>query len=121
MTSLGQSYAWCSAQAGSIGLDKLPKTSCVIHSYPLKVWSVSSICGGRVRARLQQNREVVGTDEAFFEDDGEDGNEIVVNLYNEQAGLLDDERDNDVESSISRLPDLEKRYHARPALREACS
>ncbi|MCG8621769.1 MAG: SWF/SNF helicase family protein, partial [Proteobacteria bacterium] len=45
---------------------------------------------GRVRARLQQNREVVGTDEAFFEDDGEEGNETIVNLYNEQAGLLDD-------------------------------
>ena len=52
---------------------------------------------GRVRTRLQQNREVVGTDEAFFEDDGEEGNEAIVNLYNEQAGLLDDERDNDVD------------------------
>ena len=52
---------------------------------------------GRVRTRLQQNREVVGTDEAFFEDDGDEGNETIVNLYNEQAGLLDDERDNDVD------------------------
>ncbi len=52
---------------------------------------------GRVRARLRQNAEVVGTDEAFFEDDGDGGNDTIVNLYNEQAGLLDDDRDNDVD------------------------
>ena len=42
---------------------------------------------------------MVGTDEAFFEDDGEKGNQKIVNLYNEQAGLLDDEQDNDVDLS----------------------
>ena len=73
---------------------------------------------GRVRARLRQNAEVVGTDEAFFEDDGEEGNEAIVNLYNEQAGLLDDERDNDVDlashayqiwkNAITQDPHLEK-------------
>ncbi len=73
---------------------------------------------GRVRARLRQNAEVVGTDEAFFEDDGDDGNETIVNLYNEQAGLLDDERDNDVDlashayqiwkNAITQNPSLEK-------------
>ena len=73
---------------------------------------------GRVRARLQQNREVVGTDEAFFEDDGEEGNETIVNLYNERAGLLDDAQDNDVDlashayqiwkNAITYDPSLEK-------------
>ena len=73
---------------------------------------------GRVRARLQQNREVVGTDETFFEDDGKDGNKTIVNLYNEQAGLLDDEADNDVDlashayqiwkNAITQDPRLEK-------------
>ena len=73
---------------------------------------------GRVRARLRQNAEVVGTDEAFFEDDGEEGNETIVNLYNEQAGLLDDDRDNDVDlashayqiwkNAITEDPSLEK-------------
>lgn len=73
---------------------------------------------GRVRARLQQNREVIGTDEAFFEDDGDEGNETIVNLYNEQAGLLDDEQDNDVDlashayqiwkNAITQDPHLEK-------------
>ena len=73
---------------------------------------------GRVRARLQQNAEVVGTDEAFFEDDGEEGNETIIDLYNEKSGLLDDERDNDVDLSshayqiwknaITQNPSLEK-------------
>ncbi len=73
---------------------------------------------GRVRSRLQQNAEVVGTDEAFFEDDGEEGNTAIVNLYNEEAGLLDDDMDNDVDlashayqiwkNAITEDPDLEK-------------
>ena len=73
---------------------------------------------GRVRSRLQQNAEVVGTDEAFFEDDGEEGNEAIVDLYNEKAGLLDDDRDNDVDlashayqiwkNAITQNPRLEK-------------
>lgn len=73
---------------------------------------------GRVRARLQQNAEVVGTDEAFFEDDGENGNTAIINLYNEEAGLLDDDMDNDVDlashayqiwkNAITEDPDLEK-------------
>ena len=73
---------------------------------------------GRVRDRLQQNAEVVGTDEAFFEDDREEGNEAIVDLYNEKAGLLDDDRDNDVDlashayqiwkNAITQNPHLEK-------------
>ena len=81
---------------------------------------------GRVRERLQENAEVVGTDEAFFEDDGENGNQRIVNLYNEQAGLLDDERDNDVDLSshayqiwknaITQNPRLEKIIPALPSV-----
>ncbi len=81
---------------------------------------------GRVRARLRQNAEVVGTDEAFFEDDGEEGNQAIVNLYNEQAGLLDDERDNDVDlashayqiwkNAITQDPYLEKIVPALPSV-----
>ncbi len=52
---------------------------------------------GRVRTRLLENAKVVGTDEAFFEDDGVRGEEAILNLYHEQAGLLDDEQDNDVD------------------------
>ena len=39
----------------------------------------------RVRARLLQNAEVVGTDEAFFEDDNNET--AIVDLYNERSGL----------------------------------
>lgn len=44
----------------------------------------------RIRQRLRENAEVVGTDEAFFED--EDANTIR-NLYTEQSGVLDDSDD----------------------------
>ena len=49
----------------------------------------------RVQARLQESEEVIGTDEAFFEDD--DDKQVIIDLYNERAGLLDDEPDNDVD------------------------
>lgn len=39
----------------------------------------------RVRSRLKQNAEVVGTDEAFFEDDESDG--VLLDLYHEKAKL----------------------------------
>ena len=50
----------------------------------------------RVRTRLDQNAEVVGTDEAFFEDEDE---RAVRNLYHEQAGILDGEEETDVDLS----------------------
>src|SRR5205807_1988123 len=43
---------------------------------------------GRVRQRLRENAEVVGADEAFFEDDRDPN--VIRDLYNERAGLLDD-------------------------------
>lgn len=50
---------------------------------------------GRVRQRLEQNAEVVGTDESFFED--EDDKKTILNLYNERAGILDGEVDSEVD------------------------
>ena len=44
----------------------------------------------RIRQRLLENAEVVGTDEAFFEDDDASA---IRNLYTEQQGLLDDADD----------------------------
>jgi hypothetical protein len=49
----------------------------------------------RVRARLKENAEVVGTDEAFFEDDRDD--QVVLDLYNEKANILDGEVDTEVD------------------------
>ncbi len=49
----------------------------------------------RVRQRLHQNAEVVGTDEAFFEDDMSD--QAILNIYNEKAHILDGTDDNDID------------------------
>ena len=48
----------------------------------------------RVRDRLVENREVVGTDEVFFEGDERDV-EGLLNLYNEKSGALDDDGSDD--------------------------
>jgi len=50
---------------------------------------------GRVRQRLQENAEVVGTDEEFFEDDVK--GQPIIDLYNEKAGILDGEADTEVD------------------------
>jgi len=49
----------------------------------------------RVRQRLRENAEVVGTDEAFFED--ELNAQTLLNLYNEKAGILDGDADTEVD------------------------
>jgi len=48
----------------------------------------------RIRQRLQENAEVVGTDEEFFEDDDvQNEQQAIRNLYTEQQGVLDDADD----------------------------
>ena len=49
----------------------------------------------RVRDRLRQNAEVVGADEAFFDDEADD--QAVLALYHEKAGILDGD---DVEGEV---------------------
>ena len=49
----------------------------------------------RVRARLKENAEVVGADEAFFEDESD--SQTIVNLYHERAGILDGDPDGEVD------------------------
>ena len=70
----------------------------------------------RVRQRLNENAEVVGTDEAFFEDDRDD--RAIRDLFTEKAGLLDGEKDSEVDlasqayqiwkNAIDADPELEK-------------
>ena len=50
----------------------------------------------RVRSRLRDNAEVVGTDEAFFEDEDK---QAVLDLYNEKVGILDGDDETDVDLS----------------------
>lgn len=49
----------------------------------------------RIRQRLRENAEVVGTDEAFFEDDQND--QAILDLYHEKAGILDGDSDTEVD------------------------
>ena len=70
----------------------------------------------RVRDRLKENAEVVGADEAFFEDDEDE--QAIINLYHERAGILDGDPEGDVDlashayqiwkNAISADPSLEK-------------
>ena len=48
---------------------------------------------GRLQKRIKENAETVGSDEVFF--DGDPVN--IQDLYNEKAGLLDEEDDGDVD------------------------
>jgi len=76
----------------------------------------------RVRIRLQENAEVVGTDEAFFEDDRND--QAVLDLYNEKADILDGDADTEVDlasyayqiwkNATEAEPKLEKTIPAMP-------
>ena len=76
----------------------------------------------RVRQRLRENAEVVGTDESFFEDDR--NNQVVRDLFTENAGILDGDDDTEVDLSsyafqiwknaIDADPDLEEKIPALP-------
>ena len=76
----------------------------------------------RVRQRLQENAEVVGTDESFFEGDG-DG-QAVIDLYHENSGILDGDADSEVDlasyawqiwkNAINDDPSLQKTIPALP-------
>jgi hypothetical protein len=78
----------------------------------------------RVRERLKQNAEVVGADEAFFDDDNNE--QAVRDLYNEKAGILDGDDDTEVdlssfayeiwEQAIKKDPELKKIIPALPAV-----
>lgn len=78
----------------------------------------------RVRTRLKENAEVVGTDEEFFEDETE--NRLVLDLYNERAGILDAETDSEVDlasqayqiwkNAIGADPSLEKKISGLPSV-----
>ncbi|MBI4469787.1 MAG: SWF/SNF helicase family protein, partial [Acidobacteria bacterium] len=76
----------------------------------------------RVRQRLHENAEVVGTDEAFFEDEKE--RQKLLDLYHEKAGILDGEAETEVDlasyayqiwkNAIDRDPALQRSIPALP-------
>ena len=67
-----------------------------------------------MRQRLQENAEVVGADETFFED--QDDSQAIRDLFTEKAGILDGDEDTEVDlasyayqiwkNAIDRDPDL---------------
>lgn len=78
----------------------------------------------RVRQRLHENAEVVGTDEAFFEDERE--RQKLVDLYHEKAGILDGDAETEVDlasyayqiwkNATDRFPGMERTIPALPSV-----
>jgi superfamily II DNA or RNA helicase len=71
----------------------------------------------RVRQRLQENAEVVGTDEAFFEDDR--NSQVVLDLYSEKAGILDGDADSEVDLASYAYQIWKNAIDADPSLQKA--
>jgi superfamily II DNA or RNA helicase len=72
---------------------------------------------GRLRDRLQENQDVVGTDEAFFED--EQSREMLLNLYHERSGVLDeDDEDGEVDLTSEALQIWQSAIAANPRLKQ---
>lgn len=79
-------------------VDRIGQKSLTIKCYSfLPADGVESIIRlrARVRQRLSENQEVIGTDEAFFED--EHGEQQLRDLYTEKSGILDDDVDTEVD------------------------
>ena len=76
----------------------------------------------RVRQRLSENAEVVGTDEAFFEDDRNE--QAIRDLFTEKAGLMNDDGPGEVDltshayqiwkNAIDRQPELKSIIQGLP-------
>lgn len=76
----------------------------------------------RVRHRLHQNAEVVGSDEAFFEDQSDE--QTVRDLFTERAGILDGDDDAEVDlasqayeiwkRAVENDPDLRRKIETLP-------
>ena len=71
---------------------------------------------GRLRTRLQENAEVVGTDEAFFE--GEDSDRVILDLYHERAGVLDETDDLEVDLTSEAYQIWNNAITADPSLKD---
>jgi SNF2 family DNA or RNA helicase len=70
----------------------------------------------RVRQRLKENAEVVGTDEAFFEDEREA--QTLLNLYNEKSGILDGDADSEVDLASYAYQIWKNAIDREPALQQ---
>ena len=71
----------------------------------------------RVRTRLRENAEVVGADEAFFEDESD--SQTILNLYHERAGILDGDPDGEVDLASHAYQIWKNATSADPRLEKA--
>ncbi len=106
-------------------VDRIGQKSARILCYSfLPADGVENVIGlrARVRLRLHENAEVVGTDEAFFEDEQERQN--LFDLYHEKAGILDGDAETEVDlasyayqiwkNAADQFPELQKIIPALP-------
>lgn len=104
-------------RAGRVDRIGQNSTSIICYSF-MPVDGVEKIINlrQRVKQRLTENSEVVGSDEKFFED--QEPPDVLRNLYHEKSGILDGDTDTEVDlsseayqiwkSAIDKNPELEK-------------
>jgi len=100
-------------------VDRIGQQSSIIPCYTfLPAEGVEKIIRlrSRIKQRLKENREVVGTDEAFFEDDN--SKQSIKDLYNEKAGILDGDADTEVDLSSYAYQIWENAVEAQPELQK---
>lgn len=71
---------------------------------------------GRLRQRLKENAEVVGTDETFFEDEMDE--QTFLDLYHEKAGMFDGDDDSEVDLTSEAFQIWKNAIDAEPSLRK---
>lgn len=71
----------------------------------------------RVKQRLHENAEVVGTDESFFEDDTTTG--AILDIYNEKSGIYDGDADTEVDLTSYAYQIWKNAIDADPSLKKA--
>ena len=70
----------------------------------------------RLRQRLQENAEVVGTDEAFFEDEIDE--QTFLDLYHEKSSVLNGEDDSEVDLTSEAYQIWKNAIDAEPSLKQ---
>jgi hypothetical protein len=100
-------------------VDRIGQTAETILCYSfLPVEGVERIIRlrGRLSQRLKENAEVVGTDEAFFEDDMDE--QTILDLYHEKSGVLDGDEDSEVDLTSEAYQIWKNAIDADPSLKK---
>ncbi len=100
-------------------VDRIGQTADRILCYSfLPAEGVERIINSRSKLyqRLQENAEVVGTDETFFEDDAED--QVILDLYHEMSGILDGDDDTEVDLTSEAYQIWKNATDGNPSLKQ---